>query len=100
MLIGGLYSSLKAIGFGAIMLVVMILVWAVVSVEVLHPLLAELSFPSCDRCNHGFSDVFSASVTIFQQIVAGDSWGTISVPLIEPCQNLSTFFCYCLCSEL
>ena len=82
MLIGGLYSSLKAIAFGAIMLVVMIMVWAVVSVEVLHPIVADMAFPTCDRCKDGFKDVFAASVTIFQQIVAGDSWGAISVPLV------------------
>ncbi|CAE7945113.1 glpV, partial [Symbiodinium necroappetens] len=84
MLIGGLYSSLKAIVFGAIMLIVMILVWAVVSVEMLHPIASVIDFPgTCERCSRGFADIFSASVTIFQQIVAGDSWGAISIPLVE-----------------
>ncbi|CAE7021858.1 scn4aa [Symbiodinium sp. CCMP2456] len=84
MLIGGLYSSLKAIIFGAIMLIVMILVWAVVSVEILHPIASVIDFPgTCERCSRGFADIFSASVTIFQQIVAGDSWGAISIPLVE-----------------
>jgi len=84
MLIGGLYSSLKAIIFGAIMLIVMILVWAVVSVEMLHPIASVIDFPgTCERCSRGFADIFSASVTIFQQIVAGDSWGAISIPLVE-----------------
>ena len=88
MLIGGLYSSLKAIIFGAIMLIVMILVWAVVSVEMLHPIASVIDFPgTCERCSRGFADIFSASVTIFQQIVAGDSWGAISIPLVVARQH-------------
>ena len=88
MLIGGLYSSLKAIVFGAIMLIVMILVWAVVSVEMLHPIASVIDFPgTCERCSRGFADIFSASVTIFQQIVAGDSWGAISIPLVDARQH-------------
>lgn len=85
LLITGLYSSIKAILFGSMMLVIVILFWAVIAVELLHPVVSALdTFPeTCTRCQRSFQDVASAGVTFFQQIVAGDSWGEISVPLIE-----------------
>lgn len=83
LLITGLYSSIKAILFGSIMLVSVILFWAVLAVELFNPITSTITFPTCERCSRGFANVASAGLTFFQQIVAGDSWGTISVPLIE-----------------
>ena len=83
LLITGLYSSIKAIIFGAMMLVSVILFWAVISVELFHPITSRLDFHQCERCANGFSSIFAASLTLFQQIVAGDAWGTISLPLVE-----------------
>lgn len=83
LLITGLYSSIKAIVFGALMLVAVIIFWAVISVEVLHPITSRMTWDYCDRCPDGFRGIFAAALTLFQQIVAGDSWGTISMPLVE-----------------
>eukprot|EP00438_Fugacium_kawagutii_P017675 Skav211272 [mRNA] locus=scaffold2429:31143:33260:+ [translate_table: standard] len=83
LLITGLYSSIKAIIFGALMLVAVLIFWAVVSVEVLHPIASSLVWEDCHRCPDGFRGIFAAAVTLFQQIVAGDSWGQISIPLVE-----------------
>ncbi|CAJ1386978.1 unnamed protein product [Effrenium voratum] len=83
LLVSGLYSSMKAILFGSLILVSVIGFWAVIAVEMLHPIVASIQFTSCERCHGGFRSVLAASVTLFQQIVAGDSWGEISVPLIE-----------------
>lgn len=83
LLITGLYSSIKAIVFGALMLVSVITFWAVISVEVLHPITSRMTWEDCDRCPDGFRGIFAAALTLFQQIVAGDSWGTISIPLVE-----------------
>lgn len=85
LLMTGLYSSIKAILFGSMMLLSVLLFFAVLAVEMIHPANSILdSFPeSCDRCPRAFASVSAASVTFFQQIVAGDSWGTISVPLLE-----------------
>lgn len=84
-LVSGLSHSLKAIVFGSVMLLAVILVWAIVSVEVLHPwnVLIEYDAAACPRCQRGFESVQMAALTIFQQIVAGDSWGEISLPLAE-----------------
>lgn len=83
LLISGLYSSIKAIIFGSLMLAVVISFWAVISVELFHPHTSRIDFKNCDRCPQSFHTVFEAGVTLFQQIVAGDSWGQISIPLID-----------------
>ncbi|CAE7884294.1 Scn8a [Symbiodinium sp. KB8] len=84
LLVTGLYSSIKAIFFGAMMLLFVIVFWAIVAVEILHPVMARMDWQRlyCPDCMYRFSDVFSAGVTLFQQIVAGDSWGELSLPLI------------------
>ena len=43
----------------------------------------RISYPDCERCPRGFATVFAASLTLFSQIVAGDQWSSISVPLAE-----------------
>jgi len=88
LLISGLYSSIKAIFFGSLMLFFVLVIWAVISVELLHPKVSAMKvgieFPDpCDRCTESFQSVFDAGLTLFQQIVAGDSWGLVSIPLIK-----------------
>mmetsp|Transcript_47859 Transcript_47859/g.111824 ORF Transcript_47859/g.111824 Transcript_47859/m.111824 type:complete len:629 (-) Transcript_47859:51-1937(-) len=82
LLVSGLYSSMKAIIFGSFMLLSAIVFWAVISVELLHPITSGIEFYNCPSCNDGFKSVAMAGLTLFQQIVAGDSWGQISVPLV------------------
>ena len=82
-LVSGLTSSIKAILFGSVLLVCIIVVWSIVVVEILHPVNFDITYPSCDRCSTSYSNVWSAMLTIFQQVVAGDSWGEISIPLVE-----------------
>eukprot|EP00913_Durusdinium_trenchii_P032302 g30245.t1 len=81
-LVSGLTSSFKAIIFGSVMLVSVIIVWAIIGVELLHPLNAGKIYPdTCWHCKDAFGSVQEAAVTIFKQIVAGDSWGEINEPL-------------------
>lgn len=83
-LLSGLTTSIKAIFFGSIMLVFVVFVWAIVTVELIHPLNVEIGYDErCPRCREGFETVYKASLTLFSQIVAGDSWGSISLPLAE-----------------
>ena len=66
------------------MLVCIIVVWSIIVVEVIHPVNVGLDYPaSCDNCHAKFKSVWSAMLTIFQQVVAGDSWGETSLPLVE-----------------
>jgi len=82
-LVSGLSSSFKAILFGSILLIGVIVVWSIIVVEFLHPVNVAISYPDCERCPRGFATVFAASLTLFSQIVAGDQWSSISVPLAE-----------------
>lgn len=82
-LLSGLTTSIKPILFGSFMLVSVILVWSIIVVEVLHPITSELTFANCPSCSAGFNGVYAACLTIFAQVVAGDSWGLISIPLAK-----------------
>mmetsp|Transcript_119937 Transcript_119937/g.311253 ORF Transcript_119937/g.311253 Transcript_119937/m.311253 type:complete len:734 (+) Transcript_119937:107-2308(+) len=83
LLMSGLMSSLRTIAYGAFMLLAMLVLYAILVVQLIHPINARITYPGCERCARGFASVWSTSLTLFQQIVAGDSWGLISVPVIE-----------------
>eukprot|EP00443_Scrippsiella_acuminata_P071728 CAMPEP_0115382332 /NCGR_PEP_ID=MMETSP0271-20121206/6029_1 /TAXON_ID=71861 /ORGANISM="Scrippsiella trochoidea, Strain CCMP3099" /LENGTH=424 /DNA_ID=CAMNT_0002805635 /DNA_START=137 /DNA_END=1408 /DNA_ORIENTATION=+ len=61
----------------------MLLLWSIVLVEFVHPVNASLSYDGCVRCPKGFKSVMDSSLTLFQTIIAGDSWGLIAIPVIE-----------------
>eukprot|EP00930_Biecheleria_cincta_P055497 TRINITY_DN41817_c0_g1_i1.p1 TRINITY_DN41817_c0_g1~~TRINITY_DN41817_c0_g1_i1.p1 ORF type:complete len:660 (+),score=90.55 TRINITY_DN41817_c0_g1_i1:40-2019(+) len=83
LLMTGFVTSLRAIFFGAVCLFCALSLWAIIAVQVLHPVNASISYDGCERCSRGFQSVQSAILTFFQQTVAGDSWGQISMPVIE-----------------
>ena len=60
------------------------MVWAILGVQLIHPVNAEIwANTDCERCQKAFGSVWNASLTIFQTVVAGDSWGSLAIPLIE-----------------
>lgn len=82
-LMSGLASALKPIAFGSVMLLSVIILWAIIVVEFLHPTNAQLVYDQCERCSRGFATVYTASLTLFSQLVAQDSWSQLSLPLAE-----------------
>jgi len=82
LLITGLWGAMKTIAWGGLMLFSMLTLWSIVVVDFIHPWNTMINYEDCDRCHSGFQSVMESSLTLFQQIVAGDSWGQISVPLI------------------
>eukprot|EP00435_Cladocopium_sp_Y103_P013258 s3843_g3.t1 len=82
-LMSGLASALKPIAFGSVMLLSVIILWAIIVVEFLHPTNAQLEYGECDRCSRGFASVYTASLTLFSQLVAQDNWSQLSLPLAE-----------------
>lgn len=82
-LLSGLTTSFKPILFGSMMLISVILVWSIIVVELLHPITSGLDFPGCPSCHLGFDGVYAACLTLFAQIVAGDSWSQISIPFAK-----------------
>eukprot|EP00931_Biecheleriopsis_adriatica_P102706 TRINITY_DN77645_c0_g1_i1.p1 TRINITY_DN77645_c0_g1~~TRINITY_DN77645_c0_g1_i1.p1 ORF type:complete len:582 (-),score=131.95 TRINITY_DN77645_c0_g1_i1:83-1828(-) len=79
-------AAIKSICWGMGMVMTFIVIWAVVGVQMLHPINKEIwdgREAECERCSRAFRTVFEAGVTIFQSIIAGDSWGQVSIPIIE-----------------
>lgn len=49
-------------------------------------------YEGCERCPRAFETTFSATMTFVQQIVAGDSWGLVTIPIIEEEPWMAFFF--------
>eukprot|EP00927_Polykrikos_kofoidii_P040400 TRINITY_DN34544_c0_g1_i1.p1 TRINITY_DN34544_c0_g1~~TRINITY_DN34544_c0_g1_i1.p1 ORF type:complete len:886 (+),score=140.82 TRINITY_DN34544_c0_g1_i1:226-2658(+) len=83
----GLLSALRAIIFGTGLIAVVLTMWGIVAVDLVHKnnqvLAAEGLYGDCDRCSVAFSTVQKAVLTFTTAIIAGDSWGQLSVPLLE-----------------
>ena len=56
-------------------------VWALLIVEVINPLMADLDLGECDGCLQATSSVMHANLLLFKTVIAGDSWGDIAVPV-------------------
>jgi Ca2+-binding EF-hand superfamily protein len=80
-------GALKTIMWATLVIGVIVAIWAIAFVEILHPLNRDLAnsgiYEGCERCAIAYSSVFNAIITMFQQIVAGDSWGAVSIPIME-----------------
>lgn len=87
LLMKGFFGSVRAIFWGLLMVCLFLSVWSILAVKFLHPINEKITerggYAGCDRCPHAFSTVWNSSLTFFQQVVAGDSWGTVSLPIIE-----------------
>lgn len=95
-MMAGLLGSMRAIFWGTVLLAFVLLVWAIVAVQFIHPLMTELDesgqLEGCERCPRAYSSVMQSTLTFSQQIVAGDSWGTATVPVIEAYPVAAIFF--------
>jgi len=77
-----MYGAMKTIVWGGLLLFSMLTLWSIIVVDFIHPWNAIIKYGDCSDCHSRFQSVMESSLTLFQQIVAGDSWGEISVPLI------------------
>lgn len=81
-------TCLKALGWSFIFCFVIMTIWAMLLVEIVHPImkemrLAEVAFQDCETCLKATSSVMDSNLLLFQTVIAGDSWGDIAVPVIE-----------------
>lgn len=95
-LMAGLIGSFRAIFWGTVLLGFVLLVWSIIAVQFIHPLNQELAdsggLEGCERCPRAYSSVLQSVLTFSQQIVAGDSWGTATIPIIEAYPVTAFFF--------
>merc|ERR1719183_955214 len=88
MIVTGFVSAMVSIFWASILLFFLLSLWSILAVIFLHPLVVELAasttlYDGCERCPRAFSTVMQSNLTFLQCIIAGDSWGTFAVPLIE-----------------
>merc|ERR1719226_392540 len=75
---------MRTIMWGAVMMFGMLLLWSIIMVELVHPINStRVEYDGCERCARAFGDVLSSVLTLFQTTIAGDSWGTLAVAIIE-----------------
>jgi len=95
LLVKGMYRAMSAIFWGFILLASALTVFGILAVHFIHPLNQQVSetglYDGCDRCERAFESVGQSMLTFVQQIIAGDSWGLVTIPIIEK-QPLSTVF--------
>jgi hypothetical protein len=96
LMMAGLIGCSKAIFWGSVLLMFCLIVWSIIAVQFIHPLNSKIAetgaYADCDRCARAYSTVFQATLTFWQQIVAGDSWGTITITVIEHYPETVSFY--------
>jgi len=96
LMMAGLLGSLQAIFWGTVLLAFVLLVFAILAVQFVQPYNLEVAakggYAGCERCSRAYASVFDATVTLTQQVVAGDSWGEVTIPVMEHAPSTSLFF--------
>jgi len=87
MMLHAFLSAMKTMFWACFMLAFLLTLFSILAVEIVHPVNLRLAdrgeYVGCDRCVRAFETVLQANLTFMQQIIAGDSWGQLSVPIIE-----------------
>eukprot|EP00933_Yihiella_yeosuensis_P029733 TRINITY_DN23367_c0_g1_i1.p1 TRINITY_DN23367_c0_g1~~TRINITY_DN23367_c0_g1_i1.p1 ORF type:complete len:554 (-),score=74.56 TRINITY_DN23367_c0_g1_i1:181-1791(-) len=89
-------SSVKTLCWAMLICFLLMTVWAMIAVEMVHPVIKELyeegKFESCSWCGSSMSSVMRANLTLFQTVIASDSWGDLAVPVITAAPWTSIIF--------
>lgn len=74
----------------------MLILWSIIAVEVIRPINEEVAkegvYDGCERCTRAFGSVEQSCLTFVQQLLAGDSWGLVTIPIIERAPWTAIFF--------
>lgn len=80
-------GAMRAIVWAFFILFFMLTFCSILAVHVVQPYNEEVAktgvYEGCGRCPRAFKTVMDANLTFLQTIVAGDSWGRVSVPIME-----------------
>eukprot|EP00930_Biecheleria_cincta_P035230 TRINITY_DN24240_c1_g1_i1.p1 TRINITY_DN24240_c1_g1~~TRINITY_DN24240_c1_g1_i1.p1 ORF type:complete len:527 (-),score=109.98 TRINITY_DN24240_c1_g1_i1:61-1641(-) len=94
-MVRGFLSAMSAMLWGVSAIFIMLLLFAVLAVELLDHQNNGLHSEG-DACNDVFSSVPVAMLWFFQTMIAGDSFGTCSVPLIKASPSSALLLCTAL----
>jgi len=97
LMLHGFISAMRAILAGSALLLALLGVWAIVCVEYVHPINTRLWEGDAGErfIMHSVPRTF---VTLFQQILCGDSWGATTIPVIEEMPGTAVIFVLCVIS--
>jgi len=82
-MVRGLIGTMFAISWGFFFILLMLLIWAIIAVQFIHPENKDLYDDDTGWCAAAFSSVENALIFFFQTLVIGDSWGICANPLIK-----------------
>jgi len=88
----GLAGTLRTVLWGIVLLCGFVVIFALAAVELIQPVVERIPWDDCDRCGRAYSTVAHAGLTFVQQIVAGDSWGLVTLPIVEEAPWTVLFF--------
>jgi len=77
----GFGSAMKAMLWGITIIIIMLGLWSLLAVEIVHPRNHGIEHKR-EYCVLAFSSVQRATLFFFQTLVAGDSWGECTIPII------------------
>lgn len=84
---GRLSRAAEVAAWGTLFLVMLVTVWAIIAVEVLHPLNVSIAqsgaYDDCHWCTNAFQSVAEANLTLMRHIVMGDGWESVVLVIID-----------------
>eukprot|EP00811_Abedinium_folium_P016589 NODE_2552_length_2190_cov_4.056714.p1 GENE.NODE_2552_length_2190_cov_4.056714~~NODE_2552_length_2190_cov_4.056714.p1 ORF type:complete len:693 (-),score=136.82 NODE_2552_length_2190_cov_4.056714:40-2118(-) len=102
LIVSGLFTTMKSALIAMVMVICIVVLWSVISVHYLRPVNDEVAesgiYDGCERCPRAFESVFASSLTLLQQLIAGDSWGVLSIPIIEHRPSTAIIFALSMAS--
>lgn len=80
-------SCIKTLFWSLVFCFLVLTFWAMAAVELVQPLMSDMAnegiWDGChELCSTAFSSVMRANLTLFKNIVAGDSWGLLAEPIV------------------
>eukprot|EP00927_Polykrikos_kofoidii_P082296 TRINITY_DN8143_c0_g1_i2.p1 TRINITY_DN8143_c0_g1~~TRINITY_DN8143_c0_g1_i2.p1 ORF type:complete len:628 (+),score=107.29 TRINITY_DN8143_c0_g1_i2:127-1884(+) len=97
LLLRGISSALKATFWGSLLVFVVLIFWSIAGVQMINDINVELALTGyytdigLERGPRAFSSIGACLITFTQQIITGDSWGQVTIPIIEK-QPLTAFY--------
>merc|ERR1712232_89021 len=78
----GMVGALRPILFAFVLILAALTIFSIMAVDYINPVVKKMVEKGYDY-PRSFSSVWDANLTFFSSIIAGDSWGTISLPIIR-----------------